>query len=409
METIHDSIRERFRNIAPYLNEKFKRIWAANEANAIGHGGIKIVARATGLAKNTIRGGLKEITGPPQPEELGVGRLRKPGGGRKRAVDKYPNVSKVLDEIMEPATRGDPESPLLWSSKSLRKLAIELSDLGYKISYRVVGEVLKSNGYSLQANKKTYEGKGHPDRDLQFQHIHSQLTNFHNAEEPVISVDTKKKELVGNFKNAGREWTPAGKPEEVFVYDFPSLSGGKAIPYGVYDTKHNQGWVSVGTNHDTAEFAVATIRRWWKSMGSPLFQNATKLLITADGGGSNGSRVRLWKTELQKFADEANLSIHVSHFPPGTSKWNKIEHKLFSYITKNWRGKPLTCYETIVNLISATTTEKGLSVRCELDTHEYLKGIKATDAEIKQLNIKRDPFHGEWNYVICPKKDHVIS
>jgi len=394
-------IETKYQMLLPIMNEQLKRLWAASEAKALGHGGIATVSKATGLARNTIAQGLRDLQQPTVSSLKS--RIRAPGAGRKKTVTLSPSLKHDLETLMEPATRGDPESCLLWTCKSLRKLADELKLLGHEVSYRLVGEILKERGYSLQANKKTIEGKQHPDRNGQFEYIYEQTKSFQQKGMPVISVDTKKKELVGNFKNAGKEWCPKGKPEQVFVYDFPSDALGKAIPYGVYDLAHNEGWVSVGVSRDTAEFAVESIRRWWQSMGREKYTGAKQLLITADGGGSNSSRAKLWKKELQQFSCETSLSITVCHFPPGTSKWNKIEHRLFSYITKNWRGKPLESYEVIVNLIAATTTKEGLEVRCKMDQKEYEKGKEVSKKEMKAIKLKRHEFHGEWNYSIRPK------
>jgi hypothetical protein len=344
--------------------------------------------------------GLKDVT---NPERLPKGRIRREGGGRERLVVKDPTLLRDLERLIEPVTRGDPESPLRWTCKSLVKLAAQLKAMGHKTSPRTVGRLLRGMNYSLQANKKTIEGGSHPDRNAQFEHINKRVASQIAGGQPAISVDTKKKELIGNFKNSGRELRPKGEPEEVEVYDFPSLGDGKVAPYGIYDMGENAGWVSVGTDHDTASFAVESIRRWWYSMGLPIYANAKSLLITADSGGSNGSRVRLWKMELQALADETGMEISVCHYPPGTSKWNKIEHRLFSFISQNWRGKPLISHEVIVNLIGSTRTDKGLTVRCELDENSYPKGIKVTDKEFAKINIKRHEFHGEWNYTVRPR------
>jgi len=368
------------------------------------------VARATGVSRSAIRQGLSELTLPPSLPAA-AGRIRKPGGGRKRATAVDKTLLGDLERLIEPATRGDPESPLRWTCKSVRRLAEELRRLGHKTSHRMVAELLHELNYSLQANSKTLEGGDHPDRNAQFEHIHQAARRQLLSAQPVVSVDTKKKELVGIFRNCGRELRPKGQPEKVMVHDFVIPELGRANPYGVYDLAHNTGWVSVGIDHDTAAFAVESIRRWWNGMGRPLYPGAVRLLIVADGGGSNGSRVRLWKLELQKLADELGLVMDVCHLPPGTSKWNKIEHRLFSFITQNWRGKPLVSHEVIVSLIAATTNTKGLKVRCELDTNAYAPGIKVSDDELATVNIVRDPFHGEWNYAIHPhaKNDTVIS
>lgn len=402
-----DEIRTRFEILAPWLDERLRRLVAAAEAKAIGHGGATLVSNVTGVSRRAIWTANKELqsqsgTIPGNGSIKTEDRVRKPGGGRKKTVDKDPALKKDLDSLVNPFTRGDPESPLRWTCKSVRKLADELKEMGHKTSHRMVAELLHEMGYSLQSNRKTREGKNHPDRDAQFQYINRQVNEALAAGYPAISVDTKKKELVGDFKNGGREWRPKGKPEEVRVHDFKIKELGRAAPYGIYDIGKNKGWVSVGTDHDTAEFAVATIRSWWQSMGQPLYPKAERLLITADGGGSNGHRLRLWKTELQRLSDEINFPITVCHFPPGTSKWNKIEHKLFSFITKNWRGKPLVSYETIVNLIAATSTKGGLQVHSEIDTAHYPTGKKVTDAELAQVQLERHEFHGDWNYTISP-------
>ncbi len=402
MET-EKEIRARYKNIEWALNEKLRRLFAANEAKVFGHGGITLAQKATGVARNSIKQGLKELS----KKEEGVAhststRIRKVGGGRKSSVKKDKKLRVALENLVEPTTLGDPESPLRWTCKSLRQLESQLRSQGFSASHTSVGNLLKEMGYSLQGNQKTLEGSKHPDRNAQFEFINSRTEKAMGDGQPVISVDTKKKELVGRYKNGGKEFRPKGRPEQVKVYDFVDKELGRANPYGVYDIADNSAWVSVGTDHDTATFAVSTIRRWWFSMGQDLYPEAKKLVITADGGGSNGSRVRLWKVELQKLANELNIPIHVSHFPPGTSKWNKIEHRLFSFISMNWRGKPLVSHETIVNLIAATTTRKGLKVRAELDSSHYPKGIKVSDDELKAIQIKRDEFHGEWNYSILP-------
>ncbi|OCX74567.1 ISAzo13 family transposase [Acidithiobacillus thiooxidans] len=384
------------------LDERQRRLYAAVEAKVLGHGGVKRVSEATGVARGSIMAGLKELKDPEN--RLPQGRVRRSGGGRKRLVDRDPDLLVALEGLVDPAARGDPQSPLRWTCKSLKQLARELSEQGHRISHVSVGILLKELGYSLQGNRKTLEGTDHPDRDAQFRYIQEKTQQALDAVQPVISVDTKKKELVGNYKNAGQEWRPQGEPEVVQVHDFVDKELGRANPYGVYDLAQNAGWVSVGTDHDTASFAVATIRRWWLGMGQPLYPDAKELMITADGGGSNGSRVRLWKLELQGLADEFNLPIRVCHFPPGTSKWNKIEHRLFSYISMNWRGRPLVSHEVIVNLIAATTTSKGLKVYAAIDPTPYPKGIKVTNAEFATIQIDRDNFHGEWNYVISPNK-----
>jgi len=397
------AIEERFKLFSPFLNEKQRRILAIIEAQILGYGGTSRVAKATGLSRNTIAAGALELQRGSSEDITGVKeRIRKPGGGRKRTIQKDPLLKGDLEQLIEPITRGDPESALLWTCKSVRRLADELQKMGHQTSHRMVAELLDQMGYNLQANRKTMEGVSHPDRDAQFDYIHQKVKEFQNQGQPVISVDAKKKELVGNFKNQGREWRPKGSPEEVLVYDFESLGKGKVTPYGVYDLSQNKGWVSVGMDKDTAAFAVESIRRWWKTMGKTVYPRAKRLLITADSGGSNGSRVRLWKVELQNLSNETGLSISVCHFPPGTSKWNKIEHRLFSFISQNWRGKPLISHEVIVNLISATTTKTGLEVACGIDPNSYPRGIKVTDKELKAVNLLKDSFHGEWNYTIKP-------
>jgi len=391
-------IRERYTALSPQLDERGRRCFAASEARAAGYGGIAATARATGIARSTIGRGLKDLA---DGSDLPAGRMRRPGGGRKPLTEVDTTLSDDLLALVWPSERGDPMSPLRWTCKSLRRIASELRALGHRISHTVVGELLKREGFSLQANRKTREGAGHADRDAQFEHINARVAQALAAEQPVISVDTKKKELVGDFKNGGREWRPKGSPEEVRVHDFLIKELGRAVPYGVYDFATNAGWVSVGVDHDTAAFAVQTIRRWWHEVGQPRYPHARRLTITADGGGSNGSRVRLWKRELQGLADEIGLDISVHHFPPGTSKWNKIEHRLFSFITLNWRATPLVSYQVIVDLIANTTTRTGLSVRSELDTNSYPKGLTVPDDAA--INIVRDEFHGEWNYTIRPR------
>lgn len=398
-------ISKRFQHLAPLLDEKQLRLYVATEALVLGRGGITLTSQATGVSRPTITLGCKELLekGTTQSvPNMATARVRKVGGGRKRTTDIDETLRSDLEGLVEPVTRGDPESPLRWTSKSVRKLADELKRMGHKTSHRMVAELLQAMDYSLQGNRKTAEGSSHPDRNDQFEYIYREVKEFQSTGQPVISVDTKKKERVGDFKNGGRELRPKGNPEKVRVYDFEIPELGKVAPYGVYDQTRNIGWVNVGTDHDTATFAVESIRKWWLTMGRETYQNAERLLITADGGGSNGARVRLWKIELQKLANETGLAISVSHFPPGTSKWNKIEHRLFSYISQNWRGKPLISHEVIVNLIASTTTRTGLIVKCELDTKKYTKGIKVTDHELKKVNIIRDDFHGEWNYSIHP-------
>lgn len=398
------SIAQRFELLEPHLDERLRRLVAAAEAQVLGSRGISLVSRCTGVSRRAIRQGLEELRQTPEAQE-GTLRIRRPGGGRKKTTDKDPALRADLERLVEPTTRGDPESPLRWTCKSVRQLARELRQGNHQVSHQLVSEILHELDYSLQANHKTLEGTAHPDRDAQFKHINKQVRLFLRAGDPVISVDTKKKELVGNFKNGGREWRPQGEPEKVLVHDFVNPEMGRAIPYGVYDLGQNSGWVSVGIDHDTATFAVESIRRWWQNMGCSLYQGHQRLLITADGGGSNGSRVRLWKVELQRLANELGMEIAVCHFPPGTSKWNKIEHRLFSLISMNWRGQPLLSYQVIVNLIAATATETGLKVRAELDPMTYPAGIKVSDAVIKGLKLKPASFHGDWNYSLLPNTD----
>ena len=393
------AIRNRYAGLFPHLDERGRRSFAAAEARAAGYGGIAAVSRATGIAASTIGRGLKELA---CGSEVAADRIRRPGGGRKALVTTNATLLEDLLALVSPSERGDPMSPLRWTCKSLRRLAAELGARGHKISHTVVGELLKQQKFSLQANRKSREGDTHPDRDAQFAHINACVTRALGEQQPVISVDTKKKELVGDFKNAGRQWRPHGQPEDVRVHDFLIKELGRAVPYGIYDLAANAGWVSVGIDHDTAAFAVQTIRTWWLSVGAERYPDARCLTITADGGGSNGSRVRLWKRELQRLADELRIEISVHHFPPGTSKWNKIEHRLFSFISMNWRATPLVSYRVIVDLISATTTDTGLTVRCQLDANTYAKGITVPDAEMEAINIERDAFHGEWNYTIRP-------
>ena len=393
-------IEERFKRLRGVLDERSRRLLVAAESEAVGRRGISTVAKVTGVSRQVIRQGIAELK---QVAVLPERRIRRFGGGRKKAVALDPSLKSDLEELLESTTRGDPESPLRWTCRSVRNLEAELNNRGHSVSHQVVADLLHELEYSLQANRKTSEGASHPDRNAQFEYVNSKVKRYLGEKEPVISVDTKKKELVGDFKNGGKELRPKGDPEKVRVHDFLIPELGRANPYGIYDIGLNTGWVSVGVDHDTAEFAVESIRRWWRSMGQQAYPKATSLLITADGGGSNGSRVRLWKLELQKFADETALSIAVCHFPPGTSKWNKIEHRLFSRITQNWRGKPLISLEVIVSLIAATRTTTGLNVHSELDTRTYPKGLKVSDREIAQLNLHRDQFHGEWNYEILPR------
>jgi stage V sporulation protein SpoVS len=405
---IESAIRERYLNLEWALDERLRRLYAAAEAKAIGHGGVTLVWKATGVARGSIQQGLKELVQRPEAMESNSRRIRRIGAGRKTSVADDAELLSALESLVEPVTRGDPESPLRWTCKSLRQLESELVTQGYIVSHTSIGSLLKKLGYSLQGNRKTLEGTNHPDRNAQFEYINARTEEAVRNRQPVISVDTKKKELVGQFKNGGKEWRPQGDPEQVNVYDFVDKELGRANPYGVYDLANNAGWVSVGTDHDTASFAVSTIRRWWLVMGKPFYPDAKELIITADGGGSNGSRVRLWKLELQQLSDELGIPIRVSHFPPGTSKWNKIEHRLFSHISMNWRGQPLVSHEVIVNLIAATTNRKGLKVRAELDSKPYPKGIKVTDEEFAAICILRDEFHGEWNYTITPSNNYMI-
>ncbi len=391
-----------FEAISFYLNERSRRIWAAIEAKNYGWGGVSLVSQATGIDRKTIRKGLLELA-LDETKKLDRNHIRKSGGGRKKLTDKHPRLLQDLDSLIDPITRGDPESPLLWTCKSTPKLADELTTQGYKICQRTVCDLLYHLGYSLQGNKKTKEGTNHPDRNAQFEYINQKVISFQKNHYPVISVDTKKKENIGNFKNRGKEYQPKGNPEKVKTHDFPDKKLGKVSPYGVYDISRNKGWVSVGISSDTAEFAVNSIRSWWYKMGQPFYEKSDELLITADCGGSNGYRTRLWKRELQKLANELNMIIHVCHFPPGTSKWNKIEHRMFSFISENWRGRPLITKETVVNLISNTKTKKGLEIQSQLDENTYEKGIKVTDEEMNNINIEKDEFHGEWNYKISPQ------
>lgn len=397
-------IKIRYESLQGTLTERGRRLFAGSEALAFGWGGITAASRATGLSYETVRRGLaecREIESGKSPR-LASHRSRKPGGGRKKLTEKHPELLPTLKELIESTTRGDPESPLLWTARSQRNLVKALEEKGYSISKHSLAKLLKELGYSLQGNKKKQEGAQHPDRNAQFEYINEKVRQQLDAGEPAISVDTKKKELVGSFKNAGRELRPKGTPECVNAYDFPSQAEGKAIPYGVYDLAENEAWVSVGINHDTSEFAVKTIHTWYRELGQPLYPNATSLLIVADGGGSNGYRVRLWKVELQALADEIQMPIMVCHLPPGTSKWNKIEHRLFSFITKNWRGKPLVTHQVIVDLIAATTTNQGLQVYCRLDDTLYQTNRRVSDQQFENVNLEPDSWHGEWNYTIHP-------
>ena len=396
-----DIMRSKYAALGPALTERSRRLWAATEAMSVGHGGIALVERATGISRSTIARGMREVRSG-QSDELPPGRTRRPGGGRRRTADKDPTLMIDLDALVEPATLGDPEGPLRWTSKSLRHLADELRAMGHDVSYRLVARLLKGSGYSLQANYKTREGSGHEDRDAQFRYLERQVRDQLQQGRPAISVDTKKKEVVGDFKNPGREWRRKGNPEPVRVHDFLIKEQGKAIPYGVYDLSRDEGWVSVGIDHDTATFAVNAIRRWWKVMGRARYKGTPTLLITADGGSSNGSRVRLWKWELQKFANRTGLTITVCHFPPGTSKWNKIEHRLFSHIAMNWRAHPLVSLATVVSLIGSTTSSSGLRVRSEIDHGTYPLGIKVTPDQMASIRIEPHDVHGTWNYSIKP-------
>ena len=397
------SIESKYRSLSVLMDERMRRQWAATESREYGWGGIRAVSTVTGMSPNTIRKGLVELAlrdeNPNAPLEPA---LRLKGGGRKRRTETDPELPRALESLVEPTTRGDPESALRWTCKSTTRLAQELTRHRHPVSARTVGRLLNELGYSLQSNRKTLEGGSNPDRNAQFEYINASVKRFQQRGQPVISVDAKKKEPLGALKNAGREWRPKGEPEEVKVYDFVDPELGKAIPYGVYDISENQGWVSVGIDHDTALFAAEAIRRWWKKMGSKRYQDARELLITADGGGSNGSRCRLWKVALQDLATKLAMPIHVRHFPPGMSKWNKIEHRMFSHITRNWRGRPLINYEVVIQLIANTTTKTGLRTRAELDDGHYPTGVVVSDAELAALNLKRADFHGEWNYKLLP-------
>jgi DDE family transposase len=398
-----ESLRRKFAALRPFLDERARRVWAATEATALGRGGVVWVAQATGLARSTLYEGLRDLREPPAQTPGAPRRLRRPGGGDKPRTVKDATLLRDLEALVDPLARGDPESPLRWTTKSTRKLAAALQAQGHRISRGTVADLLRALDYSLQGTRKVREGQSHPDRDAQFAHINAQAAAFQAAGQPVISVDTKKKELVGPFANQGQEWQARGCPEAVRVHDFRDPERGKANPYGVYDLAANAGWVSVGTDHDTAEFAVETIRRWWQEMGQARYPEATRLLITADGGGSNGRQVRLWKVALQAWADTAGLAISVCHFPPGTSKWNKIEHRMFSQISKNWRGRPLLSHAVIVDLIASTRTEQGLQIRAALDEGAYPTGKKTSDAEMRRLALEPASFHGEWNYTLHPR------
>lgn len=405
-----ERIRHKFASLDPIMDERVRRQWAASEALALGWGGISLTAQATGLARNTITQGVRELRErQSHPETPVAERVRRVGAGRKPITETDPTLLKALDALVDPVTRGHPESPLRWTCKSTRNLAKELQKQKHAVCARTVAALLIEQGYSLQANRKMTEGKQHPDRNGQFEYIQEQVLGFLKKRQPIVSIDTKKKELVGEFKNGGQEWQPQGEPEKVRVHDFPDKELGKVAPYGVYDLANNEGWVSVGINHDTARFASNSVLRWWREMGTHRFPRASELLITADGGGSNSSRCRLWKVALQELADEIGLKLNVCHFPPGTSKWNKIEHRLFCFITKNWRGRPLTSYEVIVNLISNTTTEQGLIVKAALDETIYETGIKVTDEQLAKILLTRASFHGEWNYTIRPRRYNCSS
>jgi len=393
-------IRKKFLSLKGVLDERARRLWAAAEARALGRGGVAAVCRATGFSPTTLNRGLRDLRSGRMPTD----RIRRPGGGRKSARTLDPTLQDALEKLVEPVTRGDPISPLRWTCKSTRNLAAELGRQGYGVSHTLVAQLLHDMGYSLQANRKNREGAGHPDRNAQFEHINQTVARQVKQCQPAISVDTKKKELVGDFKNSGRNWHPKGRPEEVRVHDFIDKKLGKAIPYGVYDLARNAGWVSVGITHDTASFAAATIGRWWRRMGRRIYPHARSLLINADSGGSNGNRLRLWKWELQRLANHTGLIIRVCHLPPGTSKWNKIEHRLFSFISQNWRGVPLLTHATIVNLIGSTRTRSGLNVRCELDERHYPPKTKVTDQQMESIRLTPGQFHGEWNYAIRPER-----
>lgn len=398
---ISDAIRNKYYDLKLELDERSRRIWAATESKTLGRGGIVAVSKAICIAESTIRIGRREIeTSSSCKMDNKYRRIRENGGGRKPLAEKDIHLISLLDALVEPLSRGDPMSPLRWTCKSTRKLAKELSQKGHPVSHAKVGELLEELNYSLQGTRKRMEGKSHPDRDAQFKFINGRVIDFQKRGQPVVSIDAKKKELIGCFSNSGREYQPSGKPEEVETYDFPSIASGKGIPYGVYDMTKNKGWVCVGTDHDTAQFAVQTIRQWWSQMGKETYPKARELLITADGGGSNGSRNRLWKLELQGFARENMLNVSVCHFPPGTSKWNKIEHRMFSHITKNWRGRPLVSHEVVVNLIGNTSTDTGLRIQAAIDTREYPVGIKVSNKKMEEIKLEKNPFHGEWNYTI---------
>ena len=409
------TIETKYQALSSRLDEASLRIWAAAEARSLGRGGVSVVAKAVGMSRTTIHAGLAELkvdtpaAALPPGKTMARKRVRVAGGGRKKLTQKDASLLSDLDALVEPSTRGDPMSPLRWTCKSTHRLAAELKAKGHEVSQRTICDLLTQMHYSLQSTRKTREGGKHEDRNAQFLHIAKTVAQYQESGDPVISVDTKKKELIGDFKNAGQEWQPQGQPEQVRVYDFIDKELGKVAPYGVYDLTQNNGWVSVGIDHDTAEFAVQSIRRWWLEMGQAAYGQSPRLLITADCGGSNGYRVRLWRRELQKLADEQQLSIQICHFPPGTSKWNKIEHRMFCHITANWRGRPLTSREVVVNLIGCTTTAQGLRIQASLDESLYAAGIKVTDEELEALSIERDEFHGEWNYKLLPRNSHVCA
>ena len=395
-----DGLKQRFALLWPHLEERARRLLAANEARQLGYGGVSKVSRACGLSRVTITKGMQELSAPP----LGASRIRRPGGGRPTLLRLDPVLPRVLEGLVEPLARGDPESPLRWTSKSTRTLATELTAQGHPVSHEKVAQLLRQMDYSLQGNRKTEEGNAHPDRDAQFHHLNEQVRQALSAGRPVLSVDTKKKELLGNYENEGRQWRKSKSPQKVNGHDFPEPSVPRAYPYGLYDLGRNTGYVNLGTDHDTGAFAVASIRGWWRFEGRRLYSTAQQLLITAEGGGSNGYRLRQWKLELQELADSTGLSLRVCHFPPGTSKWNKVEHRLFSFLSSNWRGEPLRDYETVVQLIAATTTAKGLKVTCRLDRRRYPVGRKVSNKEFATVNLSLDAFHGEWNYIIQPRE-----
>jgi hypothetical protein len=398
------SLAIRFAAISPHLNERQRRLWVGAEARALGHGGVSLVARATGVSRPTVYKALSELDQPA----IGEGRVRRPGGGRKRLRDRDPELEAALDALIDPDTRSDPMSPLRWTCKSTGQLALALTKGGHPVSADTVGSMLHEAGYSLQANAKLKEGKQHPDRDAQFRYLNEQVKQHQAVGAPVLSIDTKKKELVGEFKKGGREWQPKGQPEAVNVHDFLSQGVGKAIPYGLYDVSRNSGWVGVGTDHDTACFAVETLRRWWLGEGRLTYEGSRRLLLCADGGGSNDYRSRLWKVELARFAQETGLEITVCHLPPGTSKWNKIEHRMFAHVSMSWRGRPLTSHEVVVELIGATTTRQGLRIHAELDDGTYPIGLQVSDADLAAVPITKHTFHGEWNYTIAPHLDPPV-